>query len=111
MRWHYFTHLVGWAFPLLAGQWIIGWRVFRHNLRAVFLPALLATVFFALTDSLAVRDRLWFFDERQILGWHVGVLPVEEVLFFLLTSLLVTQSLVLLLPAAYRWGGGSSTGT
>ena len=102
MRWHYFLHLLGWAGPLIALQWGIGWRVFRRNLRAVLQPALIATVFFALTDTLAVRDRLWFFDERQILGWRVGVLPIEEVLFFLLTSLLVTQSLVLLLPRAYR---------
>ena len=104
MRWHYFLHLVGWAGPLIVGQWIFGWRVFRRNLGAVFFPALIATVFFAATDTLAVHDRLWFFDEKQILGWRIGVLPMEEVLFFLLTSLLVTQSLVLLLPAAYRRG-------
>ncbi len=102
MRWHYFSHLVGWAGPLIALQWVIGWRVFRRNLRAVLLPALIATVFFGVTDTLAVRDRLWFFDNRQILGWWIGALPMEEVLFFLLTSLLVTQSLVLLLPRAYR---------
>ena len=108
MRWHYFLHLVGWSAPLIAGQWIMGWRVLRANLRAVLLPALLATVFFAATDSLAVRDRLWFFDERQILGWRIGILPVEEVLFFLLTRLLVTQSLVLLLPVAYRRDGSSA---
>lgn len=104
MRWHYFLHLVGWTGPLIALQWIIGWRVFRRSLRVVFAPALIATVFFAATDTLAVRDRLWFFDERQILGWRIGILPCEEVLFFLLTSLLVTQSFVLLLPPAYRRG-------
>ena len=102
MRWHYFLHLVGWAGPLIALQWAVGWRVFRRSLGAVFGPAFIATVFFGVTDSLAVRDRLWFFDERQILGWRIGILPVEEVLFFLLTSLLVTQSFVLLLPRNYR---------
>ena len=102
MRWHYFLHLVCWAGPLIALQWIVGWRVFRRNLRAIFAPVLIATVFFGLTDSVAVRDRLWYFDQRQILGWMIGVLPMEEVLFFLLTSLLVTQSLILLLPTAYR---------
>lgn len=102
MRWHYFVHLVGWTGPLIGLQWVIGWRVFRRNLRVVFAPALIATAFFAVTDSVAVRDHLWFFDERQILGWRIGILPVEEVLFFLLTSLLVTQSFVLLLPRDYR---------
>ena len=51
-----------------------------------------------------MRSGLWFFDGQQILGLYVGLLPVEEVLFFLLTSLLVTQTLVLLLPRGYRHG-------
>ena len=102
MKWHYFLHLVCWAGPILLLQWAVGWRVFRRNLRAVVLPPLLATVFFTVTDSLAVRSGIWFFDEKQILGWRVGGLPFEEVLFFLLTSMLVTQSLLLLLPDKYR---------
>lgn len=101
-RWNYFLHLVCWTAPVIAGQWVIGWRIFRRNLRAIFIPAGLATVFYACCDQVAVRSGLWFFDERQILGWRLGALPVEEVLFFLLTSLLVTQSLVLLLPDRYR---------
>lgn len=102
MKWHYFLHLVGWAGPILVLQWVVGWRIFRRNLRAVVLPPVLATGFFTVTDSLAVRSGIWFFDEKQILGWRVGILPFEEVLFFLLTSMLVTQSLLLLLPTAYR---------
>lgn len=103
MRFHYFLHLVGWAGPIIGVQWIVGWRVFRRNLRAVLMAPLIATVFFTLCDSVAVRAGIWFFDERQILGWRVGPLPFEEVLFFLLTSLLVSQSLVLLLPKENRW--------
>lgn len=102
MKWHYFTHLLGWTLPVLLGQWVIGGRIFRRNLAAVFGPALIGGVFFSLSDSFAVRAGIWFFDPRQIVGWHVGPLPVEEVLFFFLTSLLVSQSLVLFLPAEYR---------
>ena len=103
MRWHYFVHLVGWTGPLIVLQWVIGWRVFRRNLRAVFVPAVAAMGFFSACDSVAIRAGVWFFDSRQILGVWIGDLPLEEVLFFLLTSLLVTQSLLLLLPARYRW--------
>lgn len=102
MKWHYFWLLVGWAGPIIVLQWVVGWRVFQRNLRATLLPPILATVFFTVCDSVAVHSGLWFFDEKQILGWRVGALPVEEVLFFLLTSLLVAQSLLLLLPPAYR---------
>ena len=102
MKWHYFLLLTGWAAPILALQWAVGWRTLGRNLRAVLAPPAIATAFFTVCDSVAVGQGIWFFDERQILGWRVGTLPVEEVLFFLLTSLLVTQSLILLLPPAYR---------
>ncbi len=96
-------HLVGWVGPVILFQWVIGWRVFSRNFRVIFIPPLIATVFFGMCDSFAIRARIWTFDPRQILGWRIGGLPLEEVLFFLLTSLLVTQSLLLLLPSRYRW--------
>jgi lycopene cyclase domain-containing protein len=104
-KWHYLWHLTVWAGPVILGQWVIGWRIFRRNLRAVFCPAVLGTVFFGVTDSLAVGQGIWFFDPKQILGWKIGVLPVEEALFFFLTSLLVSQSLVLFLPGTLRRKG------
>ena len=103
MKWHYLVHLVGWTGPLMLLQWAIGWRIFRRNLPAVFVPAVMGTLFFGCCDSIAIRSGVWRFDPQQVLGWWIGVLPLEEVLFFLLTILLVTQSLILLLPARYRW--------
>jgi len=51
----------------------------------------------------AVRAGTWFFDEKQITGVKLGgILPWEEVAFFFLTSLLVAQSYLLLLPADLR---------
>ena len=102
MHWHYFLHLVLWAVPLIALQWLIGGRIFWRNLAAIWKPALAGTVFFSLCDSVAIRGGIWFFDERQTLGWKLGPLPFEEVLFFFLTSWLVAQSLILLLPASDR---------
>ena len=102
MKWHYFVLLVAWAGPIIVLQWIVGQRTFRANLRSVLLPPLIATLFFTVCDSVAVHSGIWFFDPKQILGWKIAALPVEEVLFFLLTSLLVTQSLILILPKTYR---------
>jgi lycopene cyclase domain-containing protein len=102
MRWHYLLHLLGWALPILGVQWVVGWRILQRNLRAVFVPALVGTLFFSATDEVAVHAGVWFFDRAQVVGWWVGWLPIEEVLFFFLTSLLVSQSLVLLLPTGLR---------
>jgi len=101
-RWTYFLHLVGWTAPIFAIQWIMVRPILRRNLREVLLASLISTVFFSVIDSFAVRAGIWFFDPRMILGIHLGPLPVEEVLFFFLTSLLVSQSLVMLLPPGYR---------
>ena len=101
-RWHYFLHLVLWAMPFILLQWIPGWRTILRNLRAVVLPAIFGTLFFSVVDTFAVQAGIWFFDPKQTLGWHLGPLPVEEVLFFFLTSWLVAQSLVLMLPARFK---------
>lgn len=101
-RWNYFLHLTLWILPLIAGQWVIGWRVFRRNLRAILVPAVAGGVFFSVCDAVAIHAGIWIFDPRQNLGVFFGPLPLEEALFFLLTSWLVAQSLVLLLPAGDR---------
>jgi lycopene cyclase domain-containing protein len=98
----YLSHLLFWILPFLALQWLIGWRIFLANLRAVIWPALLAGGYYSLCDAVAIDSGLWFFGPGKTLGWRLGVVPVEECLFFLLTALLVAQSVVLLLPARMR---------
>ncbi len=98
----YLKHLLVWILPFLAGQWIIGWRIFVRNLRAVLGPALIAGTYYSFCDAVAIRSGLWFFGEGKILGVSFGVVPLEECLFFFLTALLVAQSVVLLLPASCR---------
>jgi lycopene cyclase domain-containing protein len=101
-RWTYFLHLVGWTAPIFAAQWLLVRPILRKNIREVLLASLIGTVFFSVIDSFAVHSGIWFFDHRQILQIYFGPLPLEEVLFFFLTSLLVSQSLVVLLPVGYR---------
>ena len=71
-------------------------------MRAPFFPALIGGSFFSFCDSFAVRSGIWVFDAGKILGFHVGPLPVEEVLFFSSPTCWVSQSLVLFLPASMR---------
>jgi len=101
-RWTYFLHLVGWTAPILALQWIMVRPVLRRNLREVLLASCISTAFFSAIDTFAIRSGIWYFDHQMILGLYLGPLPLEEVLFFFITSLLVAQSLVVLLPAGYR---------
>jgi lycopene cyclase domain-containing protein len=99
---NYLYHLLGWMLPIAVVQWFIGWRIFWRNLRAVIVPTLAIGTYFTLADSIAIHQGIWKFDRNQILGLHLGLVPVEEVIFFYLTSLLVSQSLVLFLPEKLR---------
>jgi len=100
---NYLFHILVWMLPVVALQWGLAWRVFRRNLRPVFLPPLIIGTYYLVADTFAVRDGIWHFDPEQILNLFVGYLPVEEVIFFYLTALLVSQSFVMLLPKSYRW--------
>lgn len=102
MKFNYLWHLLVWGLPVIALQWAIGCRIFARNWRALLYPTLIAGTYYSIVDSFAVRSGIWFFDPQQILGIHIGPLPLEEVLFFYLTSLLVAQSLILFLPQRFR---------
>ncbi len=103
MHTNYLFHILFWMLPVAALQWALSWRSFRRNLKAVLLPPLLAGSYYTIADSFAVRDGIWYFDPAQILGVFLGVLPIEEVIFFFLTALLVSQSFVMFLPKRYRY--------
>lgn len=104
----YLSHLLFWFLPIIALQWAIGWKIFLANRRAIFVPTLIAGTYYSLSDVVAIREGIWFFGENQILGVHIGPVPIEEILFFFLTALLVAQSFVLFLPARLRHGGGET---
>jgi putative membrane protein len=101
-HWTYFAWLVGCAAPILAGQWIVYGRVLAPERRAIFGAAAVVGVYLSAVDAIAIADRVWEFSPDLTLGARIGPVPVEEVLFFLLTSLLVTQSMTLFAFAARK---------
>ncbi len=51
--------------------------------RRLLLTLLPVFVVFTIWDVLAIRAGHWAYDPRQTTGLHVGNVPVEELLFFL----------------------------
>lgn len=100
---HYAWHLLFWFLPVILLQWAFGWSILAPRLDLIVLPTLLVGTWLVVADLVAIRAGLWFFDEGQITGWKWrGLVPWEEIAFFYLTSLLVAQSYLLLLPEALR---------
>jgi lycopene cyclase domain-containing protein len=57
-------------------------RVYRRW-RRLLLTLLPVFVVFTVWDVLAIRAGHWTYDPRQTTGVHVGNVPLEELLFFL----------------------------
>jgi lycopene cyclase domain-containing protein len=98
-RWAYLLHLMAWAVPFLLLQ--LGLLVHHYRgrtgavLRAVIPPALVVGTYLAMADHLAIREGIWTFGEGKHLGVYVVGVPLEEILFFLMTSLMVSLGLTL----------------
>lgn len=94
----YLGLILTWACPLLAAMW--GWAGDHYREHAsVIVPAvILPTVYLGIADSLASAGGLWSMSPQHTLGLSFG-LPVERLVFFVVTNLLVVQSVLLFLHA------------
>jgi lycopene cyclase domain-containing protein len=101
-RVNYAIHLA-WFLPVIYVQWIVAPPLFWAHAGLLALVTAAFGLYYTLADLAAVRAGTWFFDEKQITGAKLGgILPWEEIAFFFLTSLLVAQSYLLLLPEELR---------
>jgi len=93
----YLGSLLVWSAPILAIQWAFGWPFLAAQWRAVLAGTLVPTLYLWVVDRIAIGVGLWTISERYTTGLAVPLLglPIEEAVFFLLTSLFVVQGLVL----------------
>ena len=92
-------HLMSWALPFILLQLGVIVFYFRERagkiLRAVLVPALVIGVYLSVADHLAIKEGIWGFGEGKHLGIYIGAVPLEELLFFILTSVMVALGLTL----------------
>ena len=94
----YFALLLVWAIPPIVLQWIAGWQWLNQHRRVWLLGILIPTVWLVVADSTALGV-VWTIAPGKSTGIFVGNIPVEEVIFFLLTNTLVAQSFLLIYHA------------
>lgn len=87
---------LGWALPPIISQWLVGWKFLQRQRRAWLLGILVLTTYLSLADSTALGI-VWTIAPAKSLGIFIGNVPIEEVVFFLLTNTLVIQSIILLM--------------
>lgn len=95
----YAALLLVWALPPVLVQLVFGADILWQERRLVLPAWLLATLYYTLADVIAVRSGTWGFSPHYTLGVHLGPLPIEEVLFFLVTNSLIVFSVTLIISA------------
>lgn len=98
----YLGLILAWAMPVLAGQWAFGGDLILGRARLFWTAVLIPTVYLWLTDAFAIGNGIWSINDRFTVGLKLGVLPLEEMLFFLVTNLLVVTGLMLFLHPVAR---------
>jgi lycopene beta-cyclase len=106
----YLTLILSWALVPVLIQVVFGADILRAHWRELLISILVPTIYLWLVDSLAIASGTWVIDPQQTTGLAVGGLPIEEMLFFLMTNLIIGFGMILMLasesqPRAQEWLG------
>lgn len=94
---------LGWALPPIILQLAFGADILWKYGRRVALAVLAPTLYLSAADALAINTGIWMIDPEQSLHWLIGgVLPFEELIFFLLTNILIVFGVTLSLAPESR---------
>lgn len=91
----YLGLILVWFIPPLLIQWLFDPAALLRGRRIVLMGTLMPLIYFGLADSYAIRQGIWAISETSTTGLGLPQLPLEELLFFAVTSLLLAQGLVL----------------
>ena len=94
----YLSIILLWALPAILPQLLFGADILWHYRKLVTLAILIPGIYLSLMDIIALKATTWSISPSQTTGTlFFGILPLEEVIFFLITNVLVTFGLTLLL--------------
>jgi lycopene cyclase domain-containing protein len=93
----YLGMILAWAAPVLAAQWALSANRIAAAPRAFLLGIAVPTLYLWVADATAIHLGIWHISEAHTVGIKFGPLPLEEAAFFLATTLLCVQGLLLFL--------------
>lgn len=91
----YLGLILSWAMPVVLLQFIIGGQHILKNMKTFLLCVLTPTLYLWYADLYAIKDGIWSISEKYTLGYNMSGLPIEEMIFFLITNIMVVQGLLL----------------
>jgi lycopene cyclase domain-containing protein len=97
-KWTYLAIILFWALPAILPQLLFGADILWHYRKLVFWAIMIPGMYLSLMDIVALSDTTWSISKSQTTGvLFLGILPLEEVVFFFITNILITFGLTLLL--------------
>ena len=97
-KWTYLGIIFFWALPAILPQFLFGADILWHYRKLVFWAIMVPGTYLSLMDIVALSDTTWSISKSQTTGvLFFGILPLEEVVFFFITNVLITFGMTLLL--------------
>ena len=94
----YLSIILFWALPPMILQLLFGADILWHYRKVVFWGFFIPGLYLSLMDIVALQETTWSISPEQTTGvLFFGILPLEEVLFFFVTNMLITFGMTLLL--------------
>jgi lycopene cyclase domain-containing protein len=98
VEWTYLSIILFWALPAIFPQMLYGADILWHYRKLVFTAIFIPGLYLSLMDIIALTDTTWSISKEQTTGvLFFGILPLEEVLFFFITNVLIGFGMTLLL--------------
>ena len=97
-QWTYLSIILFWALPPIIIQWLFGADILWHYRKLVFWAIAVPGAYLSLMDIVALQETTWSISTSQTTGaLFFGILPVEEIIFFFITNILLTFGMTLFL--------------
>ncbi|KAF4592371.1 phytoene synthase [Ophiocordyceps camponoti-floridani] len=92
----YMSLILAWVTPFLMLQWAVCSHFLLALPRArLLLTVLLPSLYLCIVDALALRRGTWVIEDGTKMGYEVlGLLEIEEAVFFFVTNLMIVMGLV-----------------
>lgn len=97
-EWTYLSITLFWALPAIFPQFLFGADILWHYRKLVFTAIFVPGFYLSLMDIVALSETTWNIAKDQTIGVNFfGILPLEEVVFFFITNVLIGFGMTLVL--------------
>lgn len=98
----YLALILVWALIPMLMQFGFGADILWARRSLLILAILPTTVYLWIVDAIAIYSGVWTIDPLQTTGIKIGPLPIEEMVFFLMTNVMITFGITLMIVPESR---------